>query len=72
MRVLTLHRVKQVKVKNVKYTALGEKVGRIHMKKQNLDEMGGRRVTALRDASKKRIAGDEDESSSRGRKKAKR
>ena len=65
------HSTKQVKVKNIKYTALGEKVGRIHMKKQNLDEMGGRRVTALRDSSKKRLA-DDDEGSSRGSKRTKR
>jgi hypothetical protein len=34
--------------KNIKRTALGEKVGRIHMKKQNLDKMKVRRVDALR------------------------
>ena len=27
---------------------MGYKVGRIHMRKQNLDKMGGKRVTALR------------------------
>ena len=44
--------LKQTKVKNVKKTMLGEKLGRIHMKKQNLDKMGGRRVTALRDGKR--------------------
>jgi hypothetical protein len=34
--------------KNIKRTALGEKVGRLHMKKQNLDKMKVRRVDALR------------------------
>jgi ribosome production factor 2 len=40
------------KVKNVSNTTLGEKMGRIHMKKQNLDKMGGRRMTALRSSGK--------------------
>ena len=44
--------MKPAKVKNVKENALGEKFGRIHMKKQNLDKMGGRRVTALRDGKR--------------------
>lgn len=44
--------LKPSKVKNVTKTVLGEKLGRIHMKKQNLDKMGGRRVTALRDGKR--------------------
>jgi ribosome production factor 2 len=36
------------KVKNVSRNDKGEKVGRIHMKKQDLDSMDTRRVTALR------------------------
>lgn len=49
---------KSKKVKNVSSSSIGDKVGRIHMKKQNLDTMGGRRVSALRDrvGSKKRVA----------------
>ena len=42
------------KVKNIKRTSLGDKVGRIHMKPQHLDKMGGRRVTALRGGRNKR------------------
>lgn len=44
--------LKVTKVKNIQRTTLGEKLGRIHMKKQNLDKMGGRRVTALRDGKR--------------------
>jgi ribosome production factor 2 len=36
------------KVKNIERDIMGDKVGRIHMRKQNLDKMGGKRVTALR------------------------
>jgi hypothetical protein len=39
---------KEKKVKNVVRTALGDKVGRIHMKRQNLDKIGGKRMAALR------------------------
>lgn len=39
---------KASKVKNVSQSTRGDKVGRIHMKKQNLDKMQVRRVTALR------------------------
>jgi ribosome production factor 2 len=38
------------KKKNISRTATGEKLGRIHLKKQNLDTMGNRRVPALRSA----------------------
>jgi len=51
MRILSMKRPKGTapkKVKNVVKTALGEKIGRIHMKKQDLDTMNSRRVTALR------------------------
>ena len=47
--VLFFHSEKPKAVKNIQRTALGEKLGRIHMKPQNLDKMGGRRVSALRD-----------------------
>ena len=42
------------KVKNIEVTGMGDKVGRIHMKKQNLDTMNSRRVTALRDTRPKK------------------
>ncbi len=38
----------EAKVKNVTRDQLGDKVGRIHMKRQNFDSLGGRRLTALR------------------------
>lgn len=40
-------------MKNVKENILGDKIGRIHMKKQNLDAIGGKRVKALRNAGKR-------------------
>lgn len=46
-------RAKPTVVKNVKRTLLGEKMGRIHMNPQNLDKMGGRRVSALRNTKKR-------------------
>ena len=39
---------KPTKVKNITSNNFGDKIGQIHMKKQNLDRMGGRRSTALR------------------------
>ena len=53
------------KVKNIKRTSLGDKVGRIHMKPQHLDKMGGRRVTALRGGRNKRDS-TEDSSKKEG------
>lgn len=46
------------KVKNISRTDKGDKVARIHMKKQNLDSMGGRRMKALRNT--KRSIGDDE------------
>lgn len=42
------------KVKNISRTSLGDKVGRIHMKRQNLDKLAkeGRKVTALRNTKR--------------------
>jgi ribosome production factor 2 len=41
--------VKAPKIKNITKTVLGETVGRIHMKKQNLEKVAsGRRIAALR------------------------
>lgn len=34
--------------KNVTKSVLGDSVGRLHMKKQNMDKMGGKRAAALR------------------------
>ena len=45
-------------MKNIARTDRGDKTGRIHMKKQNLDEIGGRRMEALR-TSRKRSSSDE-------------
>ena len=47
------YRIKPAKVKNIKRSAIGDKLGRIHMKPQNLDAMGGRRVDALRNRTKR-------------------
>ncbi len=52
------NRVKIAKVKNIKRSALGDKLGRIHMKPQNLDNMGGRRVDALRNRNKRPASAD--------------
>ena len=53
-------------MKNIKKNSMGDKVGRIHMKKQNLDTMAVRRVDALRNRKKKKRSMDslEDTSSS--------
>lgn len=42
------------KVKNVSMTGMGDKVGRIHMKKQDLNSMGGRHMKVLRSTSSDR------------------
>jgi len=47
--------LKKTKVKNISKNSVGDKLGRIHMKKQNLDKMGGRRVTALRDGKRESL-----------------
>lgn len=53
---------KTKKVKNVSVTSIGDKVGRIHMKKQDLNNMGGRRMPVLRTTSggKKRREREQD------------
>lgn len=45
-------------MKNIKRSAIGDKLGRIHMKPQNLDNMGGRRVDALRNRNKRPAGAD--------------
>eukprot|EP01031_Cornospumella_fuschlensis_P032979 gene32979-39884_t len=61
--------LEQSKVKNITRTDMGDKVGRIHMKKQNLDSMGGRRIKALRNSKRGRDAegGDGAEKPKRSR-----
>ena len=44
----TIHSVMPTKVKNISNTTMGEKVGRLHLKRQNFEKIGGRRVSALR------------------------
>lgn len=56
------HRNETKKLKNITHSSLmGDKVGRIHMKKQNLDKMNVRRVSALR--NRKRAAEEDGNSS---------
>lgn len=52
--------MKQAKVKNVERNETGDKLGRIHMKKQNLDDLGGRKMTALRGRGIKRSSSAND------------
>jgi len=47
------------KVKNISSSSLGDKLGRIHMKKQDLDSMGTRRVNALRNNKKRSHSADD-------------
>lgn len=44
--------LKVTKVKNITKNNMGDKIGRIHMKKQNIDKMGGKRVSVLRNKEK--------------------
>lgn len=64
------HRKQPAKVKNITRTSLGDKVGRVHMKKQDLDNMKSRRVTALRNNKKRSAPGDSEENLSYREKKA--
>ena len=43
---------KKGKVKNQTSNLFGETLGRLHLEKQNLDKMGGRKSKALRKAAK--------------------
>ena len=49
-------------VKNIERNSMGDKVGKIHMKSQNLDKLQSRtrRVTALRDGKRELVDVDED------------
>ena len=44
--------LKRKKVKNQSTNLFGETIGRLHLSKQNVDQMGGRKVKALRRAEK--------------------
>ena len=50
------------KVKNVARNSMGDKVGKLHMKRQNLDRLQSktRRVTALRDGKRELVDVDEN------------
>lgn len=61
--------VKPPKIKNITKTVLGETIGRLHMKKQNFDRVGGRKVAALR--TKRVITEDPDSGSNKGGKRRK-
>lgn len=61
--------VKPPKIKNITKTVLGETIGRLHMKKQNFDRVGGRKVAALR--TKRTITEDPDSGSNKGGKRRK-
>ena len=63
--------MKPPKVKNITKTDLGEKVGRIHVKKQNFEKIGGRHVTALREKRGMTADGLESESANKGGKRRK-
>lgn len=66
---LHLLSVKPQKIKNITKTVLGETIGRIHMKRQNFDRVGGRKVAALR--VKRTITDDPDSGSNKGGKRRK-
>ena len=51
------------KTKNVTKNELGDKVGRIHMEKQDFEKMQIRKTKALRDTKDSRITGNSDENS---------
>lgn len=53
------HRLKQRKVKNESINAMGDKVGRIHVGRQDLDAMKVRRVKALRKGKDEGEEGEE-------------
>lgn len=52
--------LKRKKVKNQSTNLFGERIGRLHLSKQNVDTMGGRKVKALRRAEKA-VAAEENE-----------
>ena len=63
-------RLKPTKVKNIERSDKGDKMGRIHMKKQKLDGMKVRYTSALRTTGSKRSRSEGDvATNSDGRKK---
>ena len=59
--------MKPTKEKNIERSDKGDKMGRIHMKKQNLDGMKVRYTGALRTNGKKRSRSEGDISANSGR-----
>jgi len=49
------HGVKAVKVKNVSHNVFGEKLGRMHMTRQEVDKMQLRKIKALKILRKERL-----------------
>jgi ribosome production factor 2 len=54
------------KVKNIVRNDLGDKVARVHMKRQNFDSLGGRRMNALR--KKRSFEGEENDNKKKQKK----
>ena len=52
--IYTCCRITPKKVKNIQRTSIGDKIGRIHMKPQNLDASVGKRISVLRNSGSKR------------------
>lgn len=53
-------RITPKKVKNIQRTSIGDKIGRIHMKPQNLDASVGKRISVLRNSGNKRSSDGAD------------
>ncbi len=51
MCILFHHRLKPRKVKNISRNSLGDKMGRVHVGKQDLNKIQGKRMSVLRDRS---------------------
>eukprot|EP00977_Amphora_coffeiformis_P007075 scaffold1536_cov166-Amphora_coffeaeformis.AAC.9 len=52
--------LKRKKTKNQSTNLFGERIGRLHLSKQNVDQMGGRKVKALRRAEKAAAAEEKE------------
>ncbi len=48
------------KVKNISKTSMGDKMGRLHMQRQDLDKITGKKMAVLRDRNPKPKKGNED------------
>lgn len=51
-------RITPKKVKNIQRTSIGDKIGRIHMKPQNLDASVGKRISVLRNSGSNKRSSD--------------